>query len=96
MPDEISQEALWTPDSPAETLREKFRGRSWLIDVREEQGELVVEMKRWSAVILLEIPETWEGMPVRILRQSQGKPGHTSRQSPKENPIRPEAGGTQP
>ena len=59
--------------APAETLREKFRGRSWLIDVRKEQGELVVEMKRWSAVILLEIPETWEGMPVRILRQSQGK-----------------------
>ncbi len=56
---------------PAETLSEKFRGRSWLIGVREEQEELVVEMRRWSAVILMEIPETWEGIPVRILRQSQ-------------------------
>ena len=96
MPDETRQEALWTPDSPAETLMEKFSGQSWLIDVREEQGELVMEMRRWSAVILREIPETWEGIPVRILRQSQGKPGHTSRQRPQENPIRPEAGGTQP
>ena len=81
MPDEVRQEALWTPDSPAETLREKFRGRSWLIDVREAQGELVMEMKRWSAVILLETPETWEGMPVRILRQSQGKPGSARRKT---------------
>ena len=96
MPDETRQEALWTQDSPAETLREKSRGWSWLINVREEQGKLVMEMRRWSAVILLEIPETWEGTPVRILRQSQGKPGHTSRQPPQENPIRPEAGGTQP
>ena len=60
---------------PAVTLSEKFRGRSWLIGVREEQGELVVATRRWSAVILMEIPEIWEGMPVRILRQSQGKPG---------------------
>ena len=87
---------MWTPDSPAETLMEKFSGRSWLIDVREEQGELVMEMKRWSAVILREIPETWEEMPVRILRQSQGKPVHTSRQRPQENPIRTDAGRTQP
>ena len=55
-----------------------------------------MEMRRWSAVILLEIPETWEGIPVRILRQSQGKPGQTSPQRPQENPIRPEAGRTQP
>ena len=61
---------------PAETLSEKLRGRSWLIGVRQEQGELVVEMRRWSAVILMEIPEAWEGMPVRILRQGQRKPGH--------------------
>ena len=62
--------------APAETLNERFRGRSWLIRVREEQGELTVEMRRWSATILMEIPETWEGMPVRIIRQSQGKPAH--------------------
>ena len=55
---------------PSETLSEKFRGRSWLIGVREEKGELVVETRRWSAVILMEIPDTWEGMPVRILRKS--------------------------
>ena len=64
---------------PAETLSEKFRGRSWLIGVRKDQEELVVEMRRWSAVILIEIPETWEGVPVRILRQSQGKSDHAPR-----------------
>ena len=64
---------------PDETLGRKFLGWSWLIGVNEKQGELVVETRRWSAVILMEIPETWEGMPVRILRQSQEKPAHANR-----------------
>ena len=75
----MENETRQPAQGPAETLSEKLRGRSWLIGVNEKQGELVVETRRWSAVILMEIPETWEGMPVRILRQSHGKPAHANR-----------------
>ena len=64
------------PVEPAELLRESLQDHSWFLDVRKKPGELVVEIRRWSAVILLQIPEEWNGIPVRVERQSQGKPGH--------------------
>ena len=72
----MENETTQPAPGPAETLSEKLQDRNWLIGVRKDQEELVVEMRRWSAVILIEIPETWEGIPVRILRQSQRKPDH--------------------
>ena len=51
------------PVEPAELLRESLQDHSWFLDVREKPGELVVEIRRWSAVILLQIPEKWNGTP---------------------------------
>ena len=61
---------------PAELLRESLHNQSWLLEVQEKEDEMVVEVSRWSAVILLQIPDTWDNRPVRVELRSRGKPGH--------------------
>ena len=41
MGDELRQKPIWQPVGPRETLEETLRGRIWLLEVRDEPGELV-------------------------------------------------------
>ena len=77
MGNEFQQKPIWQPVEPRETLEESLRGRTWLLEVRDEPGELVVRVSRWSPAILQEIPEWWDEIRVRVELQSPGKLGHT-------------------
>jgi hypothetical protein len=86
MGNEFQQKPIWQPVGPRETLEESLRGRTWLLEVRDEPGELVVRdepgelvvrVSRWSPAILQEIPEWWDEIRVRVELQSPGKLGHT-------------------
>ena len=77
MGNEFQQKPIWQPVGPRETLDESLRGRTWLLEVRDEPGELVVRVSRWSPAILQEIPEWWDEIRVRVELQSPGKLGHT-------------------
>ena len=79
MGDEFQQEPLWQPVGPRETLEEALRGRTWLLEVRDEPGELVVQVSRWSPAILHEIPAWWDKIRVRVELRSPGKMGRTPR-----------------
>ena len=79
MGDEFQQQPIWQPVGPHETLEEALRGRTWLLEVREEPGELVVRVSRWSPAILHQIPESWDEIHVRVELRSPGKLGHTPR-----------------
>ena len=77
MGDEFQQQALWQPVGPRETLEEALRGRTWLLEVRDEPGELVVMVSRWSPAITQAIPEWWDEIHLRVELRSPGKLGHT-------------------
>ena len=79
MGNEFQQKPIWQPVGPRETLEEALRGRTWPLEVRDEPGELVVRVSRWSPAITHAIPEWWDEIHVRVELQSPGKLGHTPR-----------------
>ena len=85
MGDEFQQQPIWQPVGPRETLEEARCGPAGLLEVRDEPGELVVRVSRWSPAILHKIPESWDEIHVRVELRSPGKLGHTPRG---ENPNR--------
>ena len=76
---ELQQKPIWQTVGPRETLEETLRGRIWLLEVRDEPGELVVRVSRWNSAILHAIPKSWDEIHVRVELQSPGKLGHTPR-----------------